>query len=340
MDKTTPGTDVQTKSAETPIIEKGTPTDRLQKVIEKSRSSQQGGILDTSDNTYKPITQAVPERGIFGIVGGYVDENGELHNEVELEAMGGDEEDLLGNESVSFMKRMDSIMASCTKRIGSIVDPAGIQRAIREMPSGAKTHLFICLRITSHHKTQKDVYEMEVRCPDRLQCGKIGYYKVSLLDLDLFQPENPTELIHEIELPYAECKARWKTLTGKEDHILTLLTEASQPEQLSFAILVRLVELDGEYVELAPTECLSGDGKKVKLNKKASSLLRKVKAMKAGDRDLFRGDFMDKEGGVETDIDVTCQHCNMDFVARLNVAQEAFFFPQVTSRRSKRRRST
>jgi len=254
--------------------------------------------------------------------------------------MGGDEEDLLGNESVPFMKRMDSIMASCTKRIGTITDAAGIHRAIREMPSGSKTHLFICLRITSHHKTQKDVYEMEVRCPDKIQCGKIGYYKVSLLDLDLFQPEDPTELVHEIELPYAECKAKWKTLTGKEDHILTLLTEASQPEQLSFAILVRLVELDGEHVELAMTECLSGDGKKVKLNKKATNLLRKVKAMKAGDRDLFRGDFMDKEAGIETDIDVTCSHCNMDFMARLNVAQEAFFFPQVTSRRSKRRRST
>jgi hypothetical protein len=341
MDQATPEAKTASKptaAPETPVVEKGTPSRRLQEALDRART-QEGGILDRSDESYQPVTEAAPEKGIFTIVGGYVDDDGTLHNEVELDAMGGDEEDLLGNDSVPFLRRMDSIMAGCCKRIGTITDPAGIHKAIRELPSGSKTHLFVCLRIASHYKTEKDVYEMEVRCPDNIRCGKPGFYKISLLDLELYQPEDPTQRIHEVDLPYAGFKAKWKTLTGKEDTVLTLLTEASEAEQLSFSILVRLVELDGENVELAPTECLTSDGKKVKLNKNAQALLRRVKAMKTGDRETLRADFMDKEASVETEVDVTCSHCNLDFIARLNVAQEAFFFPQVTSRRSKRRRS-
>lgn len=336
MDQTTPQTDDQGQQQ---LLEKGTPSARLKQAMDKAKS-QGGGILDQKDTSYEPVTDPVPERGIYELVGGYVDDDGVLHNEVELDAMGGDEEDLLGNQSIPFMKRMDSIMASCCRRIGTITDPAGIQQAIREMPSGTKTHLFISLRITSHWKTQKDLYEMEIRCPDRTRCGKIGYYKISLLDLELYQPEDPTQMIHEVTLPYAEQVAKWKTLTGREDHVLTMLGDASESEQLSFAILVRLVELGGQDVRLSPSDILSSNGKKVKLNKKASDLLRVIKKMKAADRDLLRGEFMDHEAGVETEIEVECDHCNMEFLGRLDVAQESFFFPQVTSRRSKRRRST
>lgn len=328
----------QTAPKEQTFIEKGTPSARLKQAMDKAKA-QGGGILDQQDASYEPITDPVPERGIYEIVGGFVDDDGTLHNEVELDAMGGNEEDLLGNQSIPFMKRMDSIMASCCRRIGTITDPAGIQQAIQKMPSGSKTHLFICLRITSHWKTQKDVYEMEIRCPDRNRCGKIGYYKISLLDLELYQPEDPTQLIHEVELPYAEKTVKWKNLTGREDHVLTVLGDASEAEQLSFAILVRLVELGGQDVQLSPSDILSTNGKKVKLNKRAADLLRVIKKMKAADRDLLRGSFMDHEAGVETEIDVECEHCNMEFLARLDVAQEAFFFPQVTSRRWRRKRS-
>ena len=159
------------------------------------------------------------------------------------------------------------------------------------------------------------------------------------MDLERYHPDDPHEMVHEVVLP-SGTKAKWKTLTGKEDHLLTVLGEASQAEQLSFAILVRMVELDGENVELASTECLTQDGKKVKLNKRATELLRRVKAMKVTDRDVLRAAFMEQEAGIETEVDVTCSHCQLDFIARLDVAQEAFFFPQVTLRRSKRRHST
>jgi len=325
--------------------ERGIPSQSLKEAMEKGKTSGRGiSVEQESETTYERITEAVPEKGFFTIVGGYVDDEGELHNEVELRAMTGHEEDLLGNRGIPMTQRMDSIMGNCVLRLGSITDKGEILRAVHRMPSGSRTHLLICQRITGHWKTEKDVYEMEVRCPSRSTCGKIGYYKLNLLDLDLFEPEDPTKLIHKTKLPYSEDEVSWAVMTGIEDRIMQAVSDAgvgSETSALSYAILIRLREWNGEPLNLDTRDFMtSGKKPKLKLSKKAKEFLLKVKNLSTGDRDHLRGEFDSNEPGVEVDIEIECEHCGLEYMTRLDVAQESFFFPRATSRRSKRNAST
>ena len=74
---------------------------------EKSKylTHAEGGVLDTSEG-YEQLTEGAPEIGVYTIVGGYLDDEGKLHNQVQLRAMSGHEEDLLSNDAVPFFVRM------------------------------------------------------------------------------------------------------------------------------------------------------------------------------------------------------------------------------------------
>jgi hypothetical protein len=327
--------------------ERGVPSKSLKEAMERGKASGRGisVVQEGDDGEYERITNAAPEKGLFTLVGGYVDDSGELHKEVELRAMTGHEEDMLGNRGVPLVQRMDSIMGNCTVRIGTITDKGEILRAVRHMPSGSRTHLLICQRIAGHWKTEKDVYEMEVRCPARTSCGKIGYYNLNLLDLELHEPDNdPLQRSFRTTLPYSGDEIEWHMMTGVEDRIMQAVSDAGiggETSALSYSILLRLREWNGEPIDLGVRDFVTGSGRKPKLrlSKKASELLLKVKNLETGDRDHLRGEFEDNEPGVEVDIEIECQHCGLEYVARLDVAQEAFFFPRATSRRSKQRRS-
>jgi len=324
-------------------VERGTPSKSLKEAMERGKSSGRGIAVDEGGSDYERITNASPEKGLFTLVGGYVDDEGELHNEVELRAMTGHEEDMLGNRGVPMVQRMDSVMGNCTLKVGALTDKGSIHRAVQRMPSGSRTHLLICQRIAGHWKTEKDVYEMEVRCPARNTCGKIGYYKLNLLDLDLFEPEDPTQLLHKTVLPYSEDEVVWHTMTGTEDRIMQAVSDAGvggESSALSYSILARIREWNGEGVSLDMRDFVtSGKKPKLKLSREAKELLLRVKNLVTGDRDHLRGEFEDKEPGVEVDIEIECQHCGLEYVARLDVNQEAFFFPRASSTRSKRRLS-
>jgi hypothetical protein len=115
----------------------------------------------------------------------------------------------------------------------------------------------------------------------------------------------------------------------------------SESGLLSYAILVRLREWNGQQVELSSRDFMTdGARPKLKLSPAAKKWLLQVKNLVTGDRDFLRGEFEDNEPGIDLEVDVECQHCGLEYMARLDVAQESFFFPQATSRRSKRRRSS
>lgn len=324
--------------------ERGTPSTSLKEAIEKGQASGRGIAVEQGGaGDYEPITEPAPEKGLFVLVGGYLDDDGVLHKEVELRAMTGHEEDMLGNRGIPMVQRMDSIMGNCTTRLGDLVDKGSIHKAVRNMPSGTRTHLLICQRIAGHWKTEKDVYEMEVRCPARNSCGKIGYYRLNLLDLDLHEPEDPTRLLHTTELPYSGDQIMWHVQTGTEDRIMQAVADAGvggETSALSYSILARLREWNGEAVDLDSRDFMTtGKKPKLKLSRRAKEFLLRVKNLHTGDRDHLRGEFEEKEPGVEVDIEIECQHCGLEYIARLDVNQEAFFFPAATSRRSKRRSS-
>lgn len=320
---------------------KGEPSSHLQRLL--AAQAKGSPVLDSGQSDqYDFATEAQPEKGVYRLVGGYVDPNGKLHNEVELRAMSGDEEDLLGNDRVPFMMTMNAIMGRCVTRFGNLTSEPDIRRAVNDMPSGSRTDLMIYLRVTSHWKAVKDEYEMELRCPARDTCGQESSHKINLLSLDRFQPKEPTKQEYTTELADANVKATWRVLTGDYDLALDVLADSTEhrKDALSWAILVRLLYVGEQRVDLDLTDLLTRDRRKAKLSKKARQWLKIVKAMSVHDRDTLRADFLDAEPGVDTDLTFTCPHCGLDFEGRLRVGQPGFFFPQATRRRLKRRRSS
>jgi len=301
------------------------------------------GVLEVEGegNGYEPLTDGAAERGAFKLVGGYI-LDGKVQNEVELRAMSGDEEDMLGNGSIPVVMRMNSIMSACTQRIGDIPgsDAAMIQKAIRGMPSGTRTHLLICLRVVSHYKTEKDKYEMEATCP---HCKHPVQCHVLLSELEKYDWEaGHASMEYDFTLPYSEVDVTWRVMTSDQDAVVSELSRLNDSISLSVSIAMRLVKFDGEDCALSRDDLLDSRGKKMKLSRRGRHVMDIVRKMQTGDRDALRAQFLDNEPGIETTVTVDCSNdaCGREFEVGLDVSQPGFFFPQATSMRSKRKRTT
>lgn len=313
--------------------------ERLRAAVEKSKS--EGGILQMDDTPeYETLTDAQPEAGVYSLVGGYIDRDGELHKEVEIEAMGGDEEDLLGNRRVPIVLRLNAILSRVVRRLGTITDRGLISRAVTDMPIGTRQHLLIAMRVTSHWLTEKDLYNFKATCP---RCGKEFDYTINLLSLEHYEPDDPSKQLHEVVLPHSKAKAEWRVLPGEWDHALDVLRRNKEMSSdfLTHAIMGRIVSINGEKIDLSVSDVLTPDKKKAKLSKRAKQVLKWAKGAKSVDRETLRASFLEHEPGVDTDIECECKNerCGATFYVPLDLGQEAFFFPQTTSMRSKTRSS-
>lgn len=308
-------------------MERGQPSPHLQRAM----TPEDGG-------EYETITDAAPEKGLFRIVGGYLDDAGVVHNEVHMRAMSGEEEEILGNRAIPFFDRLHTIASECVTRIGSIVDKGQIIEAMSRLPISSRAHLLICLRRVSHWKSTKDIYDMEVRCPIRT-CQKEGSYKVDLSNLDVYEMPDPTKREHEVVLPYSEEKVVWRVAAKSQEKIMTAVAELDDTKALTWSIVTRIVSVNGEDKRIGIPDALAPDHKQIKLSKKASDLVQWARKLSTGDRDALREDFLDKEPDVDTSLQLTCKHCKREIETSLDIYQEAFWFPSVTSRRSKKKPS-
>lgn len=299
---------------------------------------EDAGVLDTSPG-YESATDGAPERGIFHIVGGYLDDAGEVHTEVELRAISGEEEDLLGNRAVPVIERFNTILASCTKRIGTIVDTAQVRLAINRLPGGSRIHLLICLRRTSHWLKTKDMYDMSIDCP---KCEVENSYTLDLGKLDRYEMENPKTRTFDVTLPYTKQEAVWRVATAQQEHVMGMVADTNESEYLTAMIVVRMVSVDDEDLRLTMADLLTEDRKQLRLSPKGKVAWAWAKKLQSGDRDELREQFMRHEPGVDVDLNFKCKSpkCGKSFKSKLDVAQEAFFFPSATYRRSKQKSST
>lgn len=344
---TRPGTpdDIQEMIGSGDGPETGKPSpqlERLRQAVQKSK--QEGGSIIQADSEipeYETLTKAQAEAGVFSLVGGYVDRDGQLHKEVEIEAMGGDEEDLMGNRKVPIVLRINSILSRVVKRLGTVTDRGEIARAVAEMPLGTRQHLLVATRVTSHWLTEGDLYKFAARCP---RCRRESEYEVNLLTLRHYEPEDPSVQVYEAELPHSKSKVQWRVLPGEWDHALDLLGRHKEvaSDFLTHAIAARVVSVDGEKVDLSTSDVLTPDKSRVKLSRRAQSVIKWAKRLKVVDRETLRARFLEGEPGIDTDIECECKHerCGAEWTVGLDLGQESFFFPQTTSTRSKMRFST
>jgi hypothetical protein len=316
--------------------ERGTPSPQLQAAMGEQQPVDSGG-------DYEAITDAVPEAGVFTIVGGYLDEDRVVHNEVHVKALSGNEEELISNDNIDILDRLNGLMVACTERIGTITDKSKITQAIHRMPMGTRRHLLICIRRATHWKRHKDLYEMDVRCPIE-DCQAVGSYQVDLGTLETFEMTEPEKRDFTVELADSGDEIVWRVASLPQERVFRAIARSKADEHrlITFSILARLVSINGEEVRLDLHDFIQGQGatKKVQLSKRAGALYPKIRGWTSGDRDQIRESFFTNEPDVDTEIDIECTACHRDFKGDLDVTQRTFFFPSATSRRSKRRSST
>ena len=312
--------------------ERGEPSPHLQDAIRQNQ-------LESQSTQYEQLTDAVPEQGLYHIVGGYLDDNGKVHSEVHLRSMSGDEEDLLGNRNIPIMDRLQGILKNCTVRIGDITDRGEIASAIDRLPIGSRMHLLVCLRRTTHWRRTKDVFDMEVKCPND-ECGKKSSCAVDLSTIETYEMPNPGKREFTVHLTDAGEDVVWRVASFSREKVLDKVTDHDNTSGLTYAIITRLVRRGDEDVRLSIDDFLTPDQKKLKMSAKATQLFQWAKKLSVNDREELRESFLDEEPGIESTIEIDCPKCGYEFESVLGVFQEGFWFPTVTSKRSNRRSST
>jgi uncharacterized protein (UPF0212 family) len=235
---------------------------------------------------------------------GYIDSEGVLHTEVVVREITGVEEDILAARNVKIGKKMNELLGRCLQRVGTITDRKQIMTAVMDMTLGDRVYLMFLIR----RATLGDSYPFEIKCTE---CGKKSSFDLDLSTMDTRKPEDPRKRVFDVKLPSGRT-ARFRVATGKDENKLTEAMEGQ--EAMSLGLLIRLELLDGK----PPT-------------------LDDVKAMGMRDRNYLRNEFVELEGGVDTDVDVGCPKCGNEFKVTVDVGQAGFFFPSGTRRGSNKR---
>ena len=233
--------------------------------------------------------------GLFELPCGYLDENGELHTEVTVREISGDEEDMLVSSNVPNLRKMNELLIRCVERIGPYTEKKDLIKIIPKLVVGDRVYLLFAIRRAS----LGDLFPFEEVCP---KCDKKHGYTQDLKDLKIVKMPDPKKRIFDEVLPRSKKSVRFRPLTGADEDRLNKALSGS--DSASAAILIRLELLDG-----------------------APPTLADVKKLGLQDRIWIRKKFDEVEGGVETTLECTCPFCNHEFQRDLQVNDPGFFYP-------------
>lgn len=234
-------------------------------------------------------------RKIVKLPHGYA-ENGTVLDEVEVRAMTGVEEDVLSDDKLPMASRINEIIANCMERIGTVTDKTKFRPMLLKFSSEDQIALLVALRTISVGER----YAIETGCPSCNIPIKVD------LDLNTLNvtPAKVRGKAVEVSLPSGR-KAKVRPMTI-EDSLRTAEMRLAGDARMSTAILVRVVELDGK----APT-------------------LDDIRNLLYADRVYLRNFFDDMEGGIESEIKVTCPQCKRTFNEAVDIVHAEFFSPKM-----------
>jgi hypothetical protein len=161
--------------------------------------------------------------------GGYVDDKGKLHTEVELAKFTGVEEDILGDKHLAASgEHVRRILANCITRVGSIDLPyrgrsseqrSTASRIVENMLWSDKTFLTVVLRRISVRNG--DIYRFNTECskckygPDDRRPPE----RLDLRTLDIFPLADPAKRVFE-QLHIGSVSALQQSLNTKAQKII------------------------------------------------------------------------------------------------------------------------
>lgn len=237
---------------------------------------------------------------------GYLHEE-QLHQRVMIREIGGHEEDMLGSQQIKPSAKLTELLARCVTKIGDVEDRGFIARAARKMTMGDRSWLVLKIRAL----TLGNVYPYTDQCPNA-NCGEKALFQVDLGELKFIPMPDPKRRLYEMKLP-SGLAIRFHVMTGEDEESIAKF----QGDQLSRVMLARVEALDGREPSLSS-----------------------IKGLSMRDREAFRAYVDEVEGGVDTEIEMTCSACGTEFSRELDIGQQGFFFPSRTQSRSKRKSSS
>jgi len=240
-------------------------------------------------------------QGIFVLPCGYVDSTGTLHSEVHLREMSGYEEDLLASAKIPVQKKISMLLANCLESVGDIKDKTQFPSIIANLPIGDRVFLLLALRRTS----LGDDFPVEETCPS---CNTKGNFILNLGDLEAKPMPDPKQRVFDAQLPSGRS-VRFHIGTATDEDRVSRVPDDEKP---SMMLLARTDLLDGKV----PT-------------------IQDIKRLSFRDRQTLRALMDERDGGVDTSLDMTCPACGHEFKRELDLGQPGFFFPERVLKASK-----
>lgn len=238
--------------------------------------------------------------------------------------MRGQEQKILVSEGMAPVLRLGTLVAACTKAIGSVQEPEKIRLWVRGMTTTDRMLLFLAAR----RATLSPQLPYIVTCPN-LNCvdesGKRTEHlqEVNLGDFEVIPPTCEA-WSREETLPSGR-KALIVPLTGREEELIAKFDGLSKG---GLGALARLRKLDGRDIFLR-------EG----INfKDIAPLVKLVDDLPGGDLDAIRAYAFEMEGGVDTSATMECPECGHTWTAEVHIG-EGFFAPLAVRTRWKKKSS-
>lgn len=240
----------------------------------------------------------------FELPCGYLDADSKLHTYVEVREILGDEEEILSAKNMPIMKKMNKILANCTTAIGDITDPKRISAIIPELTQGDRVYLLFAIRRVS----LGDDFPFVTQCP---KCELKSNLSVSLAELTIKKMPDARIRTYDVVLGKTQKKLAMKVLTGIGEEAISKAASVGR-DIISTAMLARIDAING-----------------------LPATLPDLKALPLVDRNQIRAEWEGREGGVDTEVDITCPQCDNEYKTDVDIGSEGFFNPLALSKRLK-----
>ncbi|MHB9129769.1 MAG: T4 family baseplate hub assembly chaperone [Armatimonadota bacterium] len=208
-----------------------------------------------------------------------------------LREMTGAEEELLTNAKLLRSgDAVNQLLRNCLVQLGDSADVT--MNNVLDLLAGDRLFILVKLRQIS----LGDEMTLRLTCPNA-NCQGISQVPINLEDLPI--TPYPTEREFTCTLPGSGQVVKFGYLDGHKEKRLAALPEAT----ISQGMLIRIVDIDG----VAPTK-------------------KTVTEMALKDRQALRQAMLTVDGGIDTTVDTTCEHCGQPIRTRVE-ADAGFFFP-------------
>ena len=244
----------------------------------------------------------------FTLPCGYLDPEGNLHTDIEVVEMTGDDEEVLAARNMPVMKKLNKILSNCTKAVGPYRDASQIEQIVQDLTQGDRVFLLFAIRRVS----LGDDFPMTTECP---KCEKKSHPTIDLSELEIRKMADPKVRTYDIKLRKSKLDVSMKVLTGRGEEAISKASSSGKAV-VSHAMLARINAIGGKPANIDALLDLS-----------------------LADRNQIRDEWQDREGGVETGVDLQCPQCDHEYEADVDMASVGFFNPLAALKASKTKSS-